>query len=356
MALSQTPLVIDSSVQSKFVVAAPQQGHPEHFLGWPTPKTSEVLCKTIRVGLCGSDHRVWQGTMPAVQYPRVPGHEVVAQVIHDPLRKLTDKYVVVDPYQSCGQCYACRAGRANTCEHNQTLGVQRDGLLVRYFTIPRTKVLGLPVATREEAKLYHLTEPLAVANHVLQRAGPVAGKLCLVTGYGNIGRLVSKRLLAEGAQVLVVSHQLDHDLNSNNATGIATRIALSTGQIATLTNEGIMGYIDELTAEQGVTIAIETAGAGDMVALCLEATHTAGRVVLVGHSRETTEFYGSTVVFRELEILGSRNATRADFRQAIKLIQADPQWYRLPETHYPESQILEAFTRPHTGKVVIDYE
>jgi L-galactonate 5-dehydrogenase len=114
----------------KFVITGPFQGEFSDE-PCPTPTAGEALCRPICIGLCGTDRLIFAGAMPAATFPRVPCHEVVAEVLEDrsERRLAPGTLVCVDPYKNCGVCHACRAGRPNCCRQNQTLGVQRDGIL-----------------------------------------------------------------------------------------------------------------------------------------------------------------------------------------------------------------------------------
>src|SRR5436309_6480242 len=98
----------------------------------PVFADGDMLLKVRMVGLCGSDLNSFRGLNPLVSYPRILGHEVSATVMHgqDGLPAGTD--VALAPYSNCGKCAACRRGRSNACQFNQTLGVQRDGALTEF--------------------------------------------------------------------------------------------------------------------------------------------------------------------------------------------------------------------------------
>ena len=108
---------------------------PEPVLG-----PEDVLVEMKYVGLCGSDLSAFRGLSPMVSYPRIPGHEVAGVIIAKgesvPERIALGAKVTVSPYTNCGLCPACRIGRINTCQFNQTLGVQRDGALTERITLP----------------------------------------------------------------------------------------------------------------------------------------------------------------------------------------------------------------------------
>ena len=64
-----------------------------------------------------------------VKLPVIPGHEVGAVIEavgpDVPAGFEPGMSVTVNPYTNCGTCAACRNGRVNACEHNETFGVQR---------------------------------------------------------------------------------------------------------------------------------------------------------------------------------------------------------------------------------------
>ncbi|MEI2471244.1 alcohol dehydrogenase catalytic domain-containing protein, partial [Peribacillus frigoritolerans] len=44
-------------------------------------KSTDVLVKVKRVGICGSDMHIYHGTNPLATLPRVVGHEVAGEVV-----------------------------------------------------------------------------------------------------------------------------------------------------------------------------------------------------------------------------------------------------------------------------------
>ena len=65
--------------------------------------------------------------------------------------------VTVSPYTSCGDCAACRRGRANACQFNQTLGVQRDGAMTQLLVVPEAKVYPSLLSLKELCLMEPLT-------------------------------------------------------------------------------------------------------------------------------------------------------------------------------------------------------
>ncbi|MBA3686778.1 MAG: alcohol dehydrogenase catalytic domain-containing protein, partial [Planctomycetes bacterium] len=143
-------------------IAAP--GNAEYReLAQPTPAADEVLMRVRYVGYCGSDLTTYRGLNPLVSYPRIPGHEVSGVVsavgagVGPGIRPGMAALVI--PYTSCGACPSCRAGRANCCVSNQTLGVQRDGALAEWLVAPAAKVI---VAPALGLRALAMVEPLTI--------------------------------------------------------------------------------------------------------------------------------------------------------------------------------------------------
>lgn len=91
----------------------------------PVWKPGDILLRVEMVGLCGTDLNSFRGKNPLVTYPRVIGHEIAATVISGSEDIPAGTRVTVSPYTGCGSCAACKNGRVNACQFNQTLGVQR---------------------------------------------------------------------------------------------------------------------------------------------------------------------------------------------------------------------------------------
>ena len=154
----------------------------------PRNAPGEVLLRVQYVGFCGSDLSSYLGKNTMVTYPRVPGHEVSAVITgrgkEVPADYATGDQVTVIPYTNCGKCPACRRGRSNACRDNQTLGVQRDGAMQEYITVPWRKVLKAPGLA---GPALAMVEPLTVGFHAVRRGRVRDTDLVMVLGCGMIG-------------------------------------------------------------------------------------------------------------------------------------------------------------------------
>lgn len=311
----------------------------------PLLKANEILLEVKYIGLCGSDLNTYRGLMPLVSFPRIPGHEI-SGIIIDKGSEVPDSFkpgdkATVLPYTNCGVCPACRQGRINTCEFNQTLGVQRDGALTRRISIPHEKVFVNNSLSAEELVL---VEPLSVGYHGANRGEVKETDTVLVIGCGTIGMGALMAVVRKGASVIAMDID-DEKLEMAKTFGAKYFINSK--------KENALVRIMELTRNEGANVVIEAAGNPVTFSFALEAVSFAGRVVSIGYSKENVNFNSQLIVRKELNIYGSRNALRV-FPSVIQMLERKEKPYtNLITKMFSFEQVPEAFKfwDENTGKV-----
>src|SRR4051795_4515059 len=171
----------------------------------PSPKPGEVLLKTRIIGLCGTDLSTFRGKNPLVTYPRIPGHEIAATILAVgqgvPSEFQPGIDVTAYPNTSCGRCASCLRGRTNACKHNETLGVQRDGAMKNFFTIPWQKVVRSAGLSLRELSV---VEPLAVGFHAAARGRVQGSDVVAVIGVGMVGLGAIASASSRGARTIAI--------------------------------------------------------------------------------------------------------------------------------------------------------
>ncbi len=279
----------------------------------PVPDSDEILLEVHYIGLCGSDLNAYRGLMPLVTLPRIPGHEISGIIIDKgnlvPSSFKKGDKATVSPYTNCGVCPACRTGRVNTCEFNQTLGVQRDGALTLKIRVPYSKVFTSGILSLEELAL---VEPMSVGYHSANRGEVKETDTVLIIGCGVIGIGALCACVRKGATVIAVDID-DKKLETANHFGAA--------HIINSKSENALLRIKELTCNEGVNVAIEAVGNPATFVLALEAVSFAGRVITIGYSKEEVHFNSQLIVRKELNLYGSRNALRV-FPSVIQMFES----------------------------------
>lgn len=273
----------------------------------------EVRVRVRHVGLCGSDLNTYRGLNPLVALPRIPGHEIGGEILEvgqgvSPAMRVGAR-VIVMPYTNCGTCSSCRKGRLNACRYNRTLGVQQDGGLADDIVLPAEKlILNDTIAPHRLA----LVEPLSVGFHAVARGRIEKGDKIAVIGCGMIGMGALIGAVARGADVLAI------DMSEKKL-----EIARKFGAAVTVNgrSDDVAAHVAEWTSGDGVDVAVEAVGLPETFVQAIDLACFAGRVVYIGYSKAPVTYDTKFFNLKELDIMGSRNATMDDFKSVISHLE-----------------------------------
>lgn len=283
----------------------------------PSPGPGEALVAISHIGYCGTDLNSYRGLNPLVTYPRVPGHEIAGVLkalgpgAPDGVR--VGQRVTVLPYFNCKRCNACRMGRPNACKNNQTLGVQREGVLTEFACLPYEKIIpvdDLPLRTLA------LVEPIAVGFHGVRRADVAKGEKVVVLGAGVIGLGALIGAVEAGAEVLIVD-LAERKLERARALGAAATVDAS--------KENVAAAVARWAGEDGPQIVIEAVGAGETFTQAVDLVASCGRVVYVGYAKGKVAYETRFFLMKEMDIRGSRGSTIGDFHDVIAVLRRRPE-------------------------------
>jgi threonine dehydrogenase-like Zn-dependent dehydrogenase len=272
-------------------------------------RSGETLLRVRMAGLCGTDLSTFRGRNAMVQYPRVLGHEIAAEVVEGGLDLSPGTAVTLSPYTSCGICAACLRGRVNTCKRNETMGVQRDGAMAEYISVPRAKLYPANLSIRELC----LVEPLTVGFHAVTRGRVTSEDFTAVFGCGGVGLGAIAASAFRGADTIAIDVD-DSKLDIARKAGAKYLINTS--------REDLHTCLRQITGNHGPDVMIEAIGLPDTFRAAVEEVAFAGRVVYIGYTKEPVAYETRLFVQKELDILGSRNALPEDFHQVIRVLEA----------------------------------
>ena len=243
----------------------------------PEPQAGWVRIKVQACGICHSDSLVKEGTWPGIQYPRVPGHEVIGvldAVGPDVADWKSGQRVGVGWHAGhCGHCDHCRRGDFFACSVALlTTGISFDGGYAEYMIAPATALASVPedLSAVESAPL--MCAGITTFN-ALRNSGARPGDVVAVLGIGGLGHLgvqfAAKMgfrtvAIARGkgkeplAKKLGVTHYIDSQ--EKNPAAELTKLGGAKVVIATVTNADAMtAVLGGLTAN-GVLMVIGAAG------------------------------------------------------------------------------------------------
>ena len=317
------------------------------------PGPGQVLVRTHRMGVCGTDLSGWLGKFPFFRYPRIPGHELGVEVLavgEEVTNVVAGDRCSVEPYMNCGTCFACRRGQENCCCTLNVIGVMIDGGLCERFLIRADKLHSSKKLTYEQLAL---VETLAIGCHATNRGASQQGDHVLIIGAGPIGLATLEFTRLTGATVTVMDMVPSRLEFCQQNYGIEHTIPFKgdgseLAQMQAITNGDMYPVVTDATGNKH-----------SMASAMKYVAHT-GSLVYVGITTEEITFAHTTLHRPEITLKASRNAIPADFRRIIRLIE-DGTINTTPWiTHRTPFQNMvadfEAFTRPDTGvlKAIVD--
>jgi D-arabinose 1-dehydrogenase-like Zn-dependent alcohol dehydrogenase len=158
----------------------------------PEPKPRQVRIKVQACGVCHSDMFTVTGRYPGIQYPRVPGHEVVGIIDavgpDVPDWKKGMRVGVGWHGGHCGHCKSCRRGDFITCTYGQIPGISYDGGYAEYMIAPFEALASVPDDLKSDDAAPLLCAGITTFN-ALRHSGAGPGDLVAVLGVGGLGHL-----------------------------------------------------------------------------------------------------------------------------------------------------------------------
>jgi len=287
----------------------------------PTPEVGpDQLRVRVRAGgICGSDLHYFQhggfGTI-RIQQPMVLGHEV-AGVIEELGSAVTafavGERIAINPSHPCGLCRFCQLGLQNHC-----LDMRYFGSAMRMPHVQGAFRREIVIGTRQAYRLADgvsdaegaMAEPLAVALHAVNRAGPLLGKSVIVTGCGPIGALVVIAARRAGAAHIVVTDVVAQPLRSAMKVGADETVNVAEQP------EGLKRF----SADKGqFDVLIEASGNERALRAGFEVLRPRGVIVQLGLSGAEMSLPINSVVAKEFDLRGAFRF-HEEFGVAVELI------------------------------------
>jgi D-arabinose 1-dehydrogenase-like Zn-dependent alcohol dehydrogenase len=174
-------------------VQVPSPGKPFEMVERPIPEpmAGSVRIKVQACGICHSDSLVKEGHMPGIQYPRVPGHEVVGVIdaVGAGSNWKTGQRVGVGWHGGyCSVCDPCRHGEFFACVTQQVTGLTFDGGYAEYMIAPASAVARVPDELNDVEAAPLMCAGITTFN-ALRHSGAGPGDLVAVHGLGGLGHL-----------------------------------------------------------------------------------------------------------------------------------------------------------------------
>src|SRR5947208_8617218 len=261
------------------VVQVPRPNGPLEIIerAVPDPAAGQVRIKVQACGICHSDTLTKEGTFPGIQYPRVPGHEVVGLIdaVGPNVRgwKPGQRVGVGWHGGQCGYCGACRRGDFFACETaTRVTGITADGGYAGYM-IARAEAVALVPEELSAVEAAPLMCAGVTTFNALRNSGARPGDVVAVLGIGGLGHLGVQFAAKMGFKTVAIARGKDKgplakklgaihyiDSQEKNPAAELTKLGGAKVVIATVTNADAMTAVLGGLAANGVLMVIGAAG------------------------------------------------------------------------------------------------
>src|SRR5215472_15916841 len=305
----------------------------------PKPSAGQVRIKVQACGVCHSDELTKEGSWPGIQYPRVPGHEVVG--IIDEMGagvsgwKKGQRVGVGWHGGHDGTCLQCRRGDFITCVNEKVTGISYDGGYAEYMLAPAEAVAAMPDSLDPAEAAPLLCAGITTFN-ALRHSGAGPGDLVAIQGIGGLGHLAVQFANRFGYRVAAISRGKDSEPLARKL-GAHTYIDSATTDAAA-----------ELQKLGGAHVILATAPNSKAISSLFGGLGPNGSLVVVGAGSEPIEAPLMGLLLGRRRVQGWASGTATDSEDALRF--AELTGVRPMIEKFPLDKVNEAYARMNSGK------
>ena len=305
----------------------------------PQPGAAQVRNKVQACGVCHSDSLVKEGHWPGIQYPRVPGHEVVGTI--DAVGAGVTQW---KPGQRvgvgwhgghCGYCDACRSGDFFACKVAlQVTGISFDGGYAEYMVAPAVAVALVPddLSPVEAAPL--MCAGITTYN-ALRNSGARAGEVVAVLGLGGLGHLGVQYAVKMGFRTVGIARGKDKE-----------PLARKLGAHHYLDSQS-QDVAAELQKLGGAKVILATVTNGDAMSAVQGGLGVNGTLMVIG-AAQSMQVSPLALIMGCRSVKGWYSGTAVDSQDALAFSVLSG--VRSMNEIYPLEKVAEAYERMESGK------
>ena len=305
----------------------------------PEPVAGWVRIKVEACGICHSDSLTKEGTLPGIQYPRVPGHEIagIVDAVGAGVAEWTEGQRVGVGWHGgyCGHCEHCRRGDFFACQWGQVTGITYDGGYADYMVAHSSALARLPDGlSAVEAG------PLVCAGittfNSLRNSGAGPNEVVAVLGLGGLGHLGVQFAAKMGFRTVAVARGSDKE-------PLARQL-------------GAHHYIDsqaedvaaELVKMGGARVILATVTNGQAMSAAIGGLGVKGKLLVLGAPHEPLQVPAFLLIQGCCSVAGWYSGTSIDSEDTLSFSMLTG--VRAMTEVYPLERAAEAYERMMSGK------
>lgn len=247
--------------------------------------------------------------------PRVPGHELVGRIADAGAgvdSRLVGRRVVAYFYLSCGICSACLAGQESRCANLAGMvGVRTDGGYAPSAVLPAFNAIPVP-EDLDPIEATVVPDAVATSVHVCGSRAHVTptDRVAVIGAGGGVGAHMIQVARLYGGQVVGLDR-----------TDAKLELIASLDVEPVRSDDFQALNADDWWPDGPPTVIVDLVGSTASLAWSVENLAIGGRlVVLTTFPERRIEIEPRSLVFREVSVIASRYATRAEVDLAARLV------------------------------------
>jgi alcohol dehydrogenase/propanol-preferring alcohol dehydrogenase len=275
----------------------------------PEPQASQVRIRVEACGVCHSDSVVKEGGSYPINYPRIPGHEIIGVIdaVGAGVRLWRGGQRVGVGWDGGHDfvCTACRRGDFINCEHEQITGISYDGGYAEYMVAPQEALALVPECLNVAEAAPLMCAGVTTFNALRHSlAGP--GDVVAVLGLGGLGHLgvqfahwLGFRTVAvsRGADKKELARQLGADVYINTETADPAQ---------------------ELQRLGGARVVLATAPSGQAIGSIIGGIGASGQLLVVAAPSDATELHLASLIAGKRSMQGWASGTAMDSEDTLQ--------------------------------------
>ena len=304
----------------------------------PKPAQRQVRIKVQACGICHSDALVKDGSWAGIQYPRIPGHEVVGIV--DELGagvsewKIGQRVGIGWHGGQDGTCLYCRRGDFRNCRNIEIPGISFDGGYQQYMVAPIEALVSIPESLQAAEAAPLLCAGVTTFNS-LRHSGAHSGDLVAVQGIGGLGHLGIQYASKFGYKVAAIGR------GSGNAA-LAKKLGANVYIDSKATNAA-----EELQKLGGAQVILATAPNSKAMSALIDGLAPNGKLMVIGAAFDPIEVTPLQLIAGSRALQGWWSGTPTDSEDALRFSELTG--VRAMIETWPLEKAGEAYARMLSG-------
>jgi D-arabinose 1-dehydrogenase-like Zn-dependent alcohol dehydrogenase len=304
----------------------------------PTPDAGHVRIKVQACGVCHSDTFTKNGLWPGIQYPRIPGHEVVGIV--DEVGAGVSEWTMGQRAGvgwhggHDGTCISCRRGDFGNCRNLKIPGISYDGGYQQYMVAPVEALVAIPESLNDTEAAPLLCAGITTFN-ALRHSGAFPGALVAVQGIGGLGHLGIQFANKFGYKVAAIGR------GPENAA-LAKKLGATVYIDSKATNAA-----EALQKLGGAQVILATAPSSKAMSELIDGLGPHGKLMVVGAAPDPIEATPTQLISGSRTIQGWSSGIPSDSEDTLRF--AELTGVRPMIETYPLEKAAEAYARMLSG-------